>query len=99
MHHHNHRQVLHEQFATPARHADGSASAPGGGAHCPGAQQRPTVIQIAHELSAIMAYDSVIVMAGGQVVEQGAPAALAADEGSRFARLLAQHQHQQHKPA
>jgi ABC-type multidrug transport system fused ATPase/permease subunit len=51
-------------------------------------QQRPTVIQIAHELSSIMHYDAVIVMAGGCIVEQGSPQQLAASEGSRFSRLL-----------
>lgn len=51
---------------------------------------RPTVIQIAHELSAIMDYDLVAVMAGGQVVEVGPPKVLAAQEGSRFSRLRAQ---------
>lgn len=54
---------------------------------------RPTVIQIAHELSAIMEYDSVAVMAGGQVVEVGPPKVLAAQEGSRFNRLRAQEGH------
>jgi ATP-binding cassette subfamily B protein len=54
---------------------------------------RPTVIQIAHELSAIMSYDSVVVMSGGQVVEQGPPLELAAQEGSRFSRLRAQEGH------
>jgi ATP-binding cassette subfamily B protein len=54
---------------------------------------RPTVIQIAHELSAIMDYDTVAVMAGGQVVEVGPPQVLAAQEGSRFNRLRAQEGH------
>jgi hypothetical protein len=54
---------------------------------------RPTVIQIAHELSAIMSYDSVAVMSGGQVVELGNPKVLAAAEGSRFGRLRAQEGH------
>jgi ABC-type sugar transport system ATPase subunit len=54
---------------------------------------RPTVIQIAHELSAIMSYDTVAVMSGGQVVEMGNPQELAAQEGSRFSRLRAQEGH------
>lgn len=54
---------------------------------------RPTVIQIAHELSAIMSYDTVALMSGGQVVELGNPRELAAQEGSRFSRLRAQEGH------
>jgi hypothetical protein len=56
------------------------------------ASSRPTVIQVAHELPAILSYDSVIVMAGGRVVEQGTPQALAAERDSQFSQLLAMQQ-------
>ncbi|KAF8063051.1 ABCC13 [Scenedesmus sp. PABB004] len=52
-----------------------------------------TVLQIAHELGALLDYDSVVVMAAGRVVEAGPPRALAAREGSRFGSLLAQAGH------
>jgi ATP-binding cassette subfamily C (CFTR/MRP) protein 1 len=48
-----------------------------------------TVIQIAHDLRAILDYDRVLLMERGCVVEDGAPTALAGDARSRFAQLLA----------
>lgn len=55
------------------------------------------MLQIAHELTAIIEYDAVVVMAAGKVVESGNPKQLAAQQGSKFANLLAQagyhHQH------
>jgi ABC-type branched-subunit amino acid transport system ATPase component len=47
------------------------------------------VIQIAHDLRAILEYDRVMLMERGRVVEDGPPADLSADAGSRFAQLLA----------
>ncbi len=43
-----------------------------------------TVLAIAHRLRTVLACDRVIVMADGQVVESGPPAALAADPASAF---------------
>jgi ABC-type multidrug transport system fused ATPase/permease subunit len=60
------------------------------------AQQQPTVLQIAHELTAIIEYDAVVVMAGGRVVERGNPRQLAAQQSSKFANLLAQAGHHHH---
>jgi len=47
-----------------------------------------TVVQIAHDLRAILQYDRVMVMERGRVVEDGAPAQLAGVAGTRFAQLL-----------
>jgi ABC-type multidrug transport system fused ATPase/permease subunit len=51
--------------------------------------RRTTVLQIAHDLRAIMGYDRVLLMDRGRVVEDGAPRALAAAGETRFAQLLA----------
>ncbi|MFA9285481.1 ABC transporter ATP-binding protein [Comamonas sp. SY3] len=48
-----------------------------------------TVVVIAHQLSTIAMADQVLVLEGGQVVEQGTPAQLAAHAG-RYAQWLAQ---------
>ncbi|QMV72413.1 ABC transporter ATP-binding protein [Comamonas piscis] len=48
-----------------------------------------TVVVIAHQLSTIAMADQVLVLEGGQVVEQGTPAQLAAQHG-RYAQWLAQ---------
>jgi ATP-binding cassette, subfamily B, bacterial IrtB/YbtQ len=48
-----------------------------------------TVVVIAHQLSTIAMADQVLVLEGGQVVEQGTPAQLAAQQG-RYAQWLAQ---------
>ena len=48
-----------------------------------------TVVEIAHDLRAILDYDRVVLMDRGAIIEDGAPRALAAAGGSRFARLLA----------
>lgn len=47
-----------------------------------------TVVQIAHDLNAIVDYDQVLVMAEGQVIERGVPAELAKAADSHFAQLL-----------
>jgi ABC-type Mn2+/Zn2+ transport system ATPase subunit len=82
-------QVLHEQLDV-AQHPglNGSSSQP--------ARQQPTVLQIAHELTAIIEYDAVVVLAGGRVVERGNPQQLAAQQSSKFANLLAQAGHHHH---
>jgi hypothetical protein len=82
-------QVLHEQLDV-AQHpgTNGSSSHP--------ARQQPTVLQIAHELTAIIEYDAVMVMAAGRVVESGNPQQLAAQQSSKFANLLAQAGHHHH---
>lgn len=48
-----------------------------------------TLICATHDLTETLGFDRVLVVAGGRVVEDDAPAALAAREGSCFARLLA----------
>lgn len=48
-----------------------------------------TVIVIAHRLATVQRLDAVCLLAAGRVVEHGPRAALAADGGSRYARLLA----------
>lgn len=53
-----------------------------------------TVVVIAHQLSTIAMADQVLVLEGGQVVEQGPPAQLAAHAG-RYAQWLAQRAHAQ----
>ncbi|MEJ5152010.1 ABC transporter ATP-binding protein [Comamonas sp. MYb396] len=53
-----------------------------------------TVVVIAHQLSTIAMADQVLVLEGGQVVEQGTPAQLAAHAG-RYAQWLAQRAHAQ----
>jgi ABC-type multidrug transport system fused ATPase/permease subunit len=47
-----------------------------------------TAVVIAHRLSSLSRVDQIAVVEGGRVVEYGPRAALAADPGSRFARLL-----------
>lgn len=50
-----------------------------------------TMLVIAHQLSTVAMADQIVVLEGGQVVEQGAPAALLASQG-RYAHFLAQRQ-------
>jgi ATP-binding cassette subfamily B protein len=47
-----------------------------------------TVIIIAHRLATVQRADTIMILDGGQTVEYGPRAALAADPDSRFARLL-----------
>jgi ABC-type multidrug transport system fused ATPase/permease subunit len=56
------------------RHVEGTAAA---------------VVQIAHDLEAIVGYDRVVVMAGGRVVEEGRPGELAEDRGTHFGQMFA----------
>ena len=46
-----------------------------------------TVIVIAHRLSAVRGADRILVVEGGEIVEDGAPAALLERPDGRFARL------------
>ena len=48
-----------------------------------------TAVLIAHRLGTVARADEILVMDGGAVAEHGPRAALAADPGSRFARLVA----------
>jgi ABC-type bacteriocin/lantibiotic exporter with double-glycine peptidase domain len=48
-----------------------------------------TLLHVTHDVSHALELSRVLVIEGGQVVEDGAPAALAAAPGSRFAALLA----------
>ncbi|HEX6203402.1 MAG TPA: ATP-binding cassette domain-containing protein [Thermoanaerobaculia bacterium] len=48
-----------------------------------------TLLCVTHDLADAAGFDRVVVLDGGRLVEDGPPAALAADPGSRFARLLA----------
>jgi ABC-type multidrug transport system fused ATPase/permease subunit len=50
--------------------------------------EHTAVIQIAHDLGAIRGYDRVLVMAGGEVVEEGAPRVLEQQSSSHFRQLL-----------
>jgi len=47
-----------------------------------------TLLAATHDLADTLDFARVIVLDQGRIVEQGAPAALAADEGSHYARLL-----------
>lgn len=51
--------------------------------------QHRTVVTIAHRLSTVRSADMVVVMADGVIVEHGAPAMLAQQPHSQYARLLA----------
>ena len=54
-----------------------------------GADRPRTLLIIAHRLSTVMECDAVMVLAGGRLVESGAPAVLAAKgEASAFGRLV-----------
>lgn len=46
-----------------------------------------TIIAVAHRLSTVLSADRVWVMEDGRIIEEGPPAQLLAEEGSRFARL------------
>jgi len=48
-----------------------------------------TAVIVAHKLATVRRADRIVVMEAGRIVEAGRPAALEADPGSRFARLLA----------
>jgi ATP-binding cassette subfamily B protein len=48
-----------------------------------------TLLYVTHDVSHALDFDRVVVLEGGRVVESGAPHALAADAGSRFAALVA----------
>ncbi|GAB4217210.1 MAG: ABC transporter ATP-binding protein [Roseiflexaceae bacterium] len=47
-----------------------------------------TTLIVSHRLSLARAADRVLIVAGGRIVEQGRPAALLADAGSRFAAMV-----------
>ncbi|CAB3912091.1 ABC transporter ATP-binding protein [Achromobacter deleyi] len=74
--------------ATAALDAENQAAVAGALARLRG---KRTLIVIAHQLSTIAAADQIVVLADGEVVEQGAPAQLLA-LGGRYARFLAQRQ-------
>ena len=50
--------------------------------------RRATLLCITHDIGDTLSFDRVIVIDGGRIVEEGFPAALAADGGSRYARML-----------
>jgi len=52
-----------------------------------GGRRGAAVLQVAHDLAAVAAYDRVIVLDRGRVVESGPPAQLLADEASAFSAL------------
>jgi ATP-binding cassette subfamily B protein len=47
-----------------------------------------TLLCISHDLAETLAFDKVLVVESGHVVENGAPAELAADPKSRYSRLI-----------
>jgi ATP-binding cassette subfamily B protein len=47
-----------------------------------------TLLCISHDIAETMAFDRVLVLEGGTVVEDGAPTALSADETSRYGAML-----------
>lgn len=67
----------------------GSDAAIQGALRAAGADRPRTLLIIAHRLSTVMECDAVMVLAGGRLVESGAPAVLAAKgEASAFGRLV-----------
>ena len=57
--------------------------------HLAGAFAGATVLTIAHRVGTIISSNRILVVEAGQVVEQGVPAELARQPGSKFAQLLA----------
>jgi ATP-binding cassette subfamily B protein len=53
-----------------------------------GGPRRRTAIVVAHRLSTVRRVDRIMILDQGRIVEEGPRAELAADSGSRFARLL-----------
>jgi ATP-binding cassette subfamily B protein len=54
-----------------------------------GGETRPrTAIIVAHRLATVARVDRIMILEAGRIVEEGPRAALAADQGSRFAQLL-----------
>jgi ABC-type multidrug transport system fused ATPase/permease subunit len=49
---------------------------------------RFTVVAVSHRLEMIMAFDRVIVMESGSIVEDGVPLLLAREAGSKFGQLI-----------
>ena len=54
------------------------------------AWRRATMLCVTHDIGATMSFDRVLVIENGRIVEDGAPASLAADAGSRYSRMLAE---------
>jgi ABC-type bacteriocin/lantibiotic exporter with double-glycine peptidase domain len=50
--------------------------------------RRATMLCITHDISDTMSFDRVLVIENGRIVEDGSPAVLAADGGSRYSRML-----------
>jgi ATP-binding cassette subfamily B protein len=51
-----------------------------------------TLLCVTHDLAETRVFDRVLVIDQGRLVEDGAPAELAADNGSRYAQLLAEEE-------
>ncbi len=58
---------------------------------CRGWWPGATVILVTHDVDDTEGFDRVLVVDGGQIVEDGAPADLAARPGSRYRELLQAH--------
>ena len=52
-----------------------------------------TLFCITHDIGQTRSFPRVLVIEGGRIVEDGAPSALAAQPGSRYAELLAAEEH------
>ena len=57
--------------------------------------EHATVLTIAHRISTVIAGDRIAVVDGGRLAECGTPDELLADDGSAFAKLVAQSRRQQ----
>ena len=47
-----------------------------------------TIITIAHRVATIVNYDTIVVMGGGKIIEQGSPSELMAKKNGSFATML-----------
>jgi ABC-type multidrug transport system fused ATPase/permease subunit len=77
-------QACVDEVVVAARQAAAAAGAGGAGT---GSGGHVSVLQVAHDLEAVVRYDRVVVLDRGLVAESGDPRALLADEGTAFSAL------------